>query len=67
MQNLRSPISTESRTKVMGMASLTDLIAEIEKEGRCPVLLIDAHKKTLEALVALAERLDKLERADKRK
>lgn len=47
--------------------TLTDIIAEMEKEGRIPVLLIDANKKTLEALVALAERLEKLERADKRK
>lgn len=47
--------------------TLTEIIEELEKEGRCPVLLLDAHKKSLEALVALAERLDKLERAEKRK
>ena len=47
--------------------NLTEIIAEMEKEGRVPVIVIDAHKKSLEALVALAERLDKLERAEKRK
>lgn len=47
--------------------TLTDIIAEMEKDGRVPVSILDAHKKTLEALVALAERLDKLERAEKRK
>lgn len=47
--------------------TLTDIIAEMAKNGRVPVSILDAHRKTLEALVALAERLEKLERADKRK
>lgn len=47
--------------------NLTEIIAEMEKEGRIPVLAIDAHRKTLQALVTLADRLDKLEKADKRK
>lgn len=47
--------------------TLTEIIAEMEIDARQPSLVIAAHKKTLEALVALAERLDKLERAEKRK
>lgn len=49
------------------MATLTELVAEMEREGRMPSLSIEAHKKTLEALVALATRLDRLEASSKRK
>jgi len=46
---------------------LTEIVAEMEKEGRLPALSISAHKKTLQALVALAKRLDRLEKASKPK
>lgn len=45
---------------------LTEIIVEMEKEGRVPRISIEAHRKTLEALVALAKRLDAVE-APKRK
>lgn len=47
--------------------NLTDIIAEMEQEGRTPKTVLEAHKKTLEALVALAKRLDALETVAKRK
>lgn len=42
--------------------TLTDIIADMEKEGRVPKPLLDAHKQTLAALVALAERIEALEK-----
>jgi hypothetical protein len=42
--------------------TLTEIIAEMEKAGRVPKPLLEAHQKTLEALVALAERIEALER-----
>jgi hypothetical protein len=41
---------------------LPEIVAEIEKEARLPVLAIAAHKKTLEALAELARRVEKVEK-----
>lgn len=49
------------------MTPLPDIIAELEKDGRQPRILIDAHKETLAVLEALAERIARLEKPQKRK
>ena len=41
---------------------LSQIVAEIEKEARLPALAIAAHKKTLEALVELARRVERVEK-----
>lgn len=49
------------------MTSLAEIIARMEKEGRQPRILIDAHKETQAALEALASRIAALEKQQKRK
>lgn len=41
--------------------TLTEIVAELEKEARAPKLIIEAHLRTLEALVVLSKRLEALE------
>ena len=40
---------------------LTAIVAEIKAEARQPAIIISAHEKTLDALVALANRVVALE------
>lgn len=40
---------------------LSQIVEEMEKEGRLPRLVIEAHKQTLAALVAMAKRVEALE------
>lgn len=42
--------------------TLTDIITEMEKEGRVPKPILDANKQILAALVALAARIEALEK-----
>jgi len=46
---------------------LTRIVEEMEAEGRIPRLAIDAHRRTLEALVALAERIAALEKPQQKR
>lgn len=45
---------------------LTEIVAELQQEARAPKLVIEAHKKTLEALVALTKRIEAIEAAQKK-
>lgn len=49
------------------MTPLADIIAEMEKDGRQPRVLIDAHKETLAALEALAKRIATLEKLQQKR
>jgi hypothetical protein len=49
------------------MTPLPDIIAEMEKDGRQPRILIDAHKETLTALEALAKRIARLEKPQQKR
>ncbi len=51
----------EGRQRENGM-TLTEIIAEMKSAGRQPDIVVSAHEKTLDAIVALAQRLDKLEK-----
>lgn len=48
--------------KLLGM-TLTQVVDELEAEARAPKPIIEAHKLTLAALVALTKRIEALERA----
>ena len=48
------------------MSSLTEIVAELEKEARAPKPIIEAHKLTLAALVALTKRIEAVEAAVKK-
>jgi hypothetical protein len=52
--------------KLLGM-TLTEVVAELEAEQRAPKPIIEAHKLTLHALVALTKRIEALEAVLKNK
>lgn len=49
------------------MASLTEIVEQMEAEGRLPRPVIEAHRQTLAALVKLTERIEALEHKQPRK
>jgi leucyl aminopeptidase len=46
--------------------TLTDVVTELERDARAPKPIIEAHKLTLAALVALTKRIEALEAANKK-